>query len=84
MFLTIDGVNVPNLGRFLVTSPVFDFTVPENNVLGVPSGFGQSLSNGYFVILPPLSVGTHVIRYGGTFPEWDASLEITYNLTVAR
>lgn len=83
VFAEIDGVAVQNLDRYLVKSPMFTFTVPPENVLGVGPGSGQSVSNGYYLMLAPLSVGEHVIRFGGTFTDFDFSLDITYNLTVA-
>jgi len=79
----IDGVDIQNLDHYLVQSPLFSFTVPEDNVLGVPAGTGQSVSNGYYLMLAPLSVGIHTIDFGGTFTDFDFTLGITYHLTVA-
>jgi hypothetical protein len=83
VFAEIDGVAVQNLGRYLVDSPLFTFTVPPANVLGVAAGTGQSVSNGYYLMVAPLSVGEHLIHFGGTFTDFGFSLDITYNLTVA-
>lgn len=83
VFAEIDGVAVQDLDRYLVDSPLFTFTVPPDNVLGVAAGTGQSVSNGHFLMLAPLSVGEHVIRFGGAFTSGGFTLDITYNLTVA-
>ena len=83
VFAEVDGVAVQNLDRYLVDSPLFPFTVPLNNVLGVAADTGLSVSNGYYLMLAPLSVGEHVIHFGGTFTDFAFSLDITYNLTVA-
>jgi hypothetical protein len=83
VFATIDGAAVPHLDRYLVASPLFTFTLPENNVLGVSPGAGQSVANGYYLMLPPPSVGQHSLHFGGTFTDFDFSLDITYTLTVA-
>jgi hypothetical protein len=82
VFAEIDGVRVPNAKRYKALSPLFEFTVPENNVLGVPPNTGNSVADGYYLMLAPLSAGQHEIRFGGTFPEFGFSLDITYNLTV--
>jgi hypothetical protein len=82
MFAEIDGVSVQNLDRYLTESPLFTFTVPPGNVLGVAPGTGDSVSNGYYLMLPPLSVGEHTIRFGGTYKDYGFSLDITYNITV--
>ncbi len=83
VFAEIDGAAVQDVGRYLKRSPMFTFTVPPNNFLGVAAGTGQSVSNGYYVMLAPLSVGPHVVRFGGTFTDFGFSLDITYNLTIA-
>jgi hypothetical protein len=84
VFLEIDGVRVRDLTHYLVASPLFWFTVPPDNALGVPAGTGQSVSNGYFVMLTPRSAGKHVIHFGGAFTGSDPlfALDITYNLNV--
>jgi hypothetical protein len=79
----IDGVPIQDLDRHLVESPLFEFTLPEENVLGIDPGTGQSVSNGYYLLLAPLSVGEHVVEFGGTYTDFGFSLHITYNLTVA-
>lgn len=83
VYARVDGANVRRLERLLVTSPLFNFTLPENNVLGLPAGSGQSVSNGYFVMLPPLPVGEHEVCFGGSYPDFGGfALNICYNLTV--
>ncbi len=84
---TIDGVDVPALRRFRVPSPPFDFTMPAgNNILGLPRvTSGRSESDGYWLMLEPLSPGTHVIHFEGTAvfgPGASFSQDVTYNLTV--
>lgn len=88
VFAEVDGKAVKRLDRYFVQSPMFNITVPRDNVLGVdvtvdPGGFGQSVSNGYYLMLPPLPPGAHKVRFGGSFPGI-FSLDITYNLTVKR
>lgn len=80
----IDGVPVQDLNGYLKKSPLFTFTVPPNNVLGVAAGTGQSVSNGYYLMLAPPSVGEHEIHFGGTFTDFAFTLDITYRLTVAQ
>jgi hypothetical protein len=82
VFAKLDGVAVHNLERYRVKSPLFTFTVPPEHVLGVDAGTGQSVSNGYYLMLAPLSVGEHVIHFGGTFTDLDFTLDITYHLDV--
>jgi hypothetical protein len=57
-------------------SPVFPVeNVPQDNIFGVDIPAGSiGFSDGFWVMLPPLSPGTHVLRFA-TQPE------VTYNLT---
>jgi hypothetical protein len=85
-FCTIDGVPVQNLGQYRVQSPLFTFgPLPEDNVLFIdvpPGTTGQSVSDGIWLMVAPLSVGQHTIDFGGTFSS-GFTFHITYNLTVA-
>jgi len=83
-YAEVDGVAVRNVERYFVQSPPFDFTLPPDNVLGVAAGTGSSVSNGIYLLLPPLSAGEHVIRFGGTYPDFDFSIAMTYHLTLGK
>jgi hypothetical protein len=78
----IDGGSVTDLGRYRVQSPLFEFTLPEGNILGVPAGPGMAVSDGVWLLLAPLSAGEHMIHFTGTFTEFDFTLDITYHLNV--
>ena len=69
----IDGVPVENLEQYRHQSPAVPFVVGENNFMGLPPAqYGMMVDDGYYLVLAPLSVGTHTIH-------WTASMElITY------
>jgi hypothetical protein len=84
---TVDGRSIKNIGDFRVTSPQFSFTAPTPWVFGATGGTGTAVGVGYFVMLPPLSVGTHTIHYTGAFKFSDApedyfGVDMTYHVTV--
>ena len=84
---TLDGKSVDNIGDFRVTSPQFGFTAPSPWIFGETGGTGLSTGVGYFVMLSPLSVGTHTIHYTGAFKFSEApgdyiAVDMTYNVTV--
>jgi hypothetical protein len=82
---SIDGVAVENLGQYIHTSPLFEFTVPEDNILGVPAGsFGKSVSNGAHLMLAPLSPGMHTIHLHGYVPEVDFTADLSFEITATR
>ena len=91
LYLEVDGIAATNLEDFRVQSPLFEIgPLPENNALGVEAGItSPSVSDGYFVMLPPFSVGEHTIHFSGLLDGLDVEevgisfeLDITYNLTV--
>ncbi len=74
MSAEIDGKPVKNLEKYRVQSPLFTFgPLPENNVLqwlgfDAPAGTtSQSVADGIYLMLAPLSVGKHTIHFKGTF-----------------
>jgi hypothetical protein len=80
---SLDGVPLANLASYEIDSPLFTFTLPEENVLGIPNAplTGMSVGNGVYLLLAPLSVGEHTLNFGGT-DSTGFTLNITYNLTV--
>ena len=79
---TVDGSEVQDIPGYRVQSPLFSFSAPADNVLFVPGPVsGQSVSDGYWIFLAPLSTGTHTIHFEGNpgFP-----IDVTYVLTVGR
>jgi hypothetical protein len=89
----VDGRAVENLGAYRVQSPQFSFTAPDPWVFSpAPSGAGTAVSDGYFVMLAPLSKGAHTIHFTGGFhfdagelgPDpVDFGLDVTYHINVA-
>jgi hypothetical protein len=84
----IDGVPVRNLDDFRVQSPVMSLTYPPDNVIAlifnaeVPGGtYTPNVSDGYFLLLPPLSRGKHTIRVKST---GGFASEVTYHLTIGN
>ena len=90
VFCEIDGVAVAKPESYRAKSPQYTFTAPSPWIFGDVGGTGTSVSDGYYILLTPLSSGEHSVRFGGTFrftveeDGFDAefSLDITYHLTV--
>ena len=82
LMVSIDGHNVNDLSQFRVTSPVFNYFLPADNILGISSGtYGPLVSDGYWLLLKPLSTGAHTIHFKG-ISNSGFETEVTYNLTV--
>lgn len=61
----VDGAEVDHLGLFRFDSALFPFgPLPDNNLFGSPEGTtGVAVGDGYYLMLRPLSRGTHLIHF---------------------
>jgi hypothetical protein len=81
-----------------IDGEISTFTIPTVRVQSPPFAASkvpghvdtQSISDGFWVLLPPLSKGQHVVHIQGAFCEFDSTevhpfvggVDVTYNLTV--
>ena len=88
----VDGLKIPNLAKhYSVQSTAFGFTIPDDNLF-TAVGEGPYLGGSYFpgvddgvyVMLAPLPPGPHNVHFHGFFPMYNYTLDITYNLVVAK
>lgn len=87
--VTVDGIKLQRPGLYRAQSPLFDFIMPAaDNFLGVPGvTSGSSVSDGYWVMLKPLSPGQHVLHFKGEItsgPGEGFSQDVTYHLTITE
>lgn len=89
----VDGVTLQNLTNYRAVSPPppFTFTAVSGNPFGLPPGSSQSVADGFWIMLTPLSPGKHTIHFAATVPfpnvnppstPFTFTLDTTYNLTV--
>lgn len=79
---TIDGVAIQNVEGYIHTSPLFEFTLPEDNILEVEAGLtAQSVSYGAHLMLAPLPPGEHSIHFHASHPD-DFTVDTNYHITV--
>ena len=73
---------------FRVQSPVYPTIVPADNYYQaiaepeVVAGTYLGVDDGVYVMLDPLRKGKHTLRFKGTFPQYNFSLDVTYYLTI--
>jgi hypothetical protein len=85
--VTIDGKPVRNLKRYRAESPLYTIGPLEaDNVAGADEGtVADAVTDGYWILLAPLSSGEHEIKFSGTAdasPDFIFKLDITYKVTV--
>ncbi len=83
MLVDLDGKQLNNLQNdFRVTSVTFDVTLPDDNLFGIPSGeYATAVDDGFYVMLKPLSAGSHTLHFKGTVSLTGFSLDVVYHLT---
>ena len=79
----VDGVAIQQLGNYRAgqNNPVFSFMLPVKNVYpgSPPAGtYSPVVSDGYYLMLAPLSTGTHTIH----FVALSGGQDVTYTLTI--
>jgi hypothetical protein len=88
--ITIDGINVGNLDSYRFQSPLFNVTFPENNIAGVQPQTAEAISDGFWILLEPLSPGNHEIHVKGALGDPTAigttnfALDVRYLLTIVE
>jgi hypothetical protein len=90
LFATIDGVPVGNLASHREESgALFTLPVVANNDSGFPPGtYTDAYSDGYWLMVAPLSAGPHTLHFGGTGSFYNAgafqvdpfTIDVTVNL----
>jgi hypothetical protein len=86
---TIDGKNLQQLDKYRITSSPFNVTLVDNNILGAKAGPTRGVSDGWWFLVQPLSLGMHEIHFIGSLlnPTVTSTnprfvTEVTYHLTV--
>lgn len=92
-FCTIDGVPVGPPSSFRVSSTQISFNAPAAWINApAPSGRGQAVGDGYYVLVEALPKGEHTLHFGGTFhflagdfgpgsEAFDVPIDVTYHVT---
>lgn len=65
---TLDDRPLLKLDEYRIQSPLFNFSLPANNILNLTKGeTSAAISDGNWVFLKPLTVGKHTITFEGGF-----------------
>lgn len=80
----IDGIPVRNLAAYRPESSIlYSVTLVDDNIFGLPGGpYHPCVDTGYYLMLAPLSVGSHTIHFAGANADNSFSVDVTYHLTV--
>ncbi len=62
---SLDGIKIPNLEKYRIQTVLFNFTLPQNNILNLTSQTTESVSDGNWLFLKPLPAGIHELTVKG-------------------
>jgi len=88
MHASVDGTDIPNLVSYRELSPKFTYTVPltdnlwQNIGANITQPAPPAVSDGYWVMLKPLSPGQHTLHFTGSVGNTGFSVDETYQITV--
>jgi hypothetical protein len=89
--VSLDGASIPSIEQYRVHTPLFTIVIPPNNIMqlgNVQAGKDNravAIGDGDFLLLPPLSIGKHVLTYhiaGLSSPEAPYDTTGVYNLII--
>jgi hypothetical protein len=76
--LIVDSTPINDLQKYRVQSPLFNVTLPENNIFGVSPQTTKAISDGTFVMLKELPVGRHTIYASGFLADFTTSGTVNF------
>ena len=75
---SINKVHVPNLEKYRIHTDIFNFTLPDNNILNLTSQTTQAVADGNWLFLKPLQTGTYELKVKGDINA-NSTIEINGN-----
>ncbi|RPI44414.1 MAG: hypothetical protein EHM59_12920 [Betaproteobacteria bacterium] len=82
--LVIDGKVRNDLIQRRVRRSPFPVTLPDENLFGYPAGIFDSVHDGYFALIPPMALGTHIIRARGGTSVDGFGFDIRYRVHIVK
>src|SRR5688572_14857423 len=76
--LIVDSIPIKDLQKYRVGSSLFNVTLPENNIFGVPPQTTEAISDGTFVMLKELPVGHHTIYASGVLVDFTTTSNLNF------
>jgi len=80
----ISETNVDELKQYRIQSPLFNVTLPADNVLGLPAQTTKMMSDGYWLFLKPLEPGKYGLNSFGSCLAGRIKIGVAYHLTIEK
>jgi hypothetical protein len=76
--------NLDELKQYRIQSPLFNLTLPADNVLGLPAQTTEMISEGYWLFLKPLEPGNYDLYSFGSCLAGRIKIGVSYHLTIEK
>jgi hypothetical protein len=83
LVLIIDDFSICNLHKYRVRSPIFQVRLQEQNILGANPGPTKMITDGFWIFLKPLEIGTHKLISTGSCRSGKIKIGTKYILQVS-
>jgi hypothetical protein len=80
----ISETNLDELNLYRIQSPLFNVTLPADNVLGLPAQTTKMMSEGYWLFLKPLEPGKYDLDSFGSCLAGRIKIGVSYHLTIEK
>ncbi len=79
---SVDGVALEQLSEYKAASPSPPFPIVGGELFGIDPGRDETVSDGFWIMLAPLSDGEHEIDFRGFLSDFGFETSLHYDLTV--
>jgi hypothetical protein len=80
----ISGTNLDELKQYRIQSPLFNVTLPADNVLGLPAQSTKMMSEGYWLFLKPPKPGIYNLYSFGSCLAGRIKIGVSCHLTIEK
>ncbi len=80
--ISVDGKRVRHARRWRVVSPPVGVTLPADNILGGTAGPTSAIGGGWFYLIRPLPVGSHLITTSATLEPPFGPVTVTFHYRI--
>jgi hypothetical protein len=62
---SLNGITIPNVEKYRIQTNLFNFTLPQDNILNLTSQTTQAVADGNWLFLKPLQPGKYELKVKG-------------------
>lgn len=76
---SINNITIPNVEKYRIQTDLFNFTLPQDNILNLTAQTTQAVADGNWLFLKPLPAGKYELKVKGEIDSKVSSNELGGN-----